>query len=42
MIAKLKVIAALHKRSANKEFEFILEEYIKEYESKNGEISVEL
>lgn len=33
---KLKVIAATHKRSENKEIEFILEEYIRTFEAQNG------
>ncbi len=33
---KLKMIAIAHKRSENKEIEYILEEYIKAYEKENG------
>lgn len=33
---KLKVIADAHKRSENKEIEFALEEYIKQYEAGHG------
>ena len=35
---KLKVIADAHKRSENKEIEFALEEYIKQYEISHGNI----
>ena len=38
MHEKLKVIADTHKRSENKEIEFALEEYIKQYETLHGVI----
>ncbi len=38
---KLRVIAKAHKRSENKEIEFILEEYIKQYEKEHGIIPEE-
>lgn len=37
---KIKAIAELEQRSKNKEIEYILTKYIKEYESKNGEIGL--
>lgn len=42
LIEKMKYIANLHKRSTNKEIEFILENYINDFEEENGEITVEL
>lgn len=38
MHQKLKTIAESHKRSENKEIEFILEEYIRRYETEYGTI----
>lgn len=38
LMDKIKYIAFQNKRSANKEIEFILEQYIHEYEKANGEI----
>ena len=38
LIEKLKYLAKRNKRSANKELEYILEQYIENYESKNGVI----
>ena len=35
LLAKIKIIAAENKRSANKEIEYILEQYVKEYEKKH-------
>ena len=40
IIGKMKIIAVHNKRSANKEMEFALEEYIKNYESEHGEIVI--
>lgn len=37
---KIKAIAELEQRSKNKEIEYILTKYIKEYESNNGEIKL--
>lgn len=37
-VEKMKVIGERHKRSANKEMEVALEEYIQAYEAANGEI----
>ena len=41
LIYKIKVIANKNKRSANKELEYVIEKYIAEYESLNGEIEVD-
>lgn len=41
LLTKLKHIAAVNKRSANKEMEFVLEQYVREYEAAHGEIPVE-
>lgn len=41
LIEKIKVIAKNHKRSANKEMELILEDYVKDYENEYGEIEAE-
>lgn len=38
---KVKVIAQKEQRSKNKQIEYILQEYVKEYESKNGKIEPE-
>lgn len=38
LLEKIKYIAAVNKRSANKEIEFILEEYVRKYEEANGKI----
>ena len=38
LLEKIKYIAAVNKRSANKEIEFILEEYVCKYEEANGTI----
>ena len=37
---KIKFIANQNKRSANKEIEFILENYVNEYEKNNGQIII--
>lgn len=39
-LAKLSYIAEQENRSDNKELEYILLSYIKEYEKKNGEIEI--
>lgn len=36
----MKQIAAAHKRSANKEIEFALEQYVTVYEKEHGSISL--
>lgn len=38
---KIKIIAKNEQRSKNKQIEYILQEYVKEYEEKNGEIEIE-
>ncbi len=38
LLDKIKHIAEVNKRSANKEIEFVLEQYVKKYESENGQI----
>lgn len=38
LLDKIKFIAEENKRSANKEIEFILEQYVKKYEKLNGPI----
>lgn len=38
MSEKMKTIAKKHKRSLNKEIEYVLEQYIARYEKENGEI----
>lgn len=40
MHEKLKLIATDHKRSENREIEYALEKYIKNYERENGEIII--
>lgn len=42
LLEKVKKIAAENKRSANKEIEFVLEQYVADYEKQNGEINIEL
>ena len=41
LLEKIKYIASKNKRSANKEIEFVLENYIRNYESENGIIMIE-
>lgn len=41
LIAKIKIIAARNKRSANKEIEYALEQYIKDFEARHEEIMVD-
>lgn len=40
LLGKVKQIAAAHKRSANKEIEFALEQYVAAYEKEHGGISL--
>lgn len=40
LIVKLSVIAAEHSRTRNKEIEYVLKKYVKEYEENNGTIEV--
>lgn len=35
LLGKIKIIAAQNKRSANKEIEYVLEQYVKEYEKQH-------
>ncbi len=41
LLEKIKYIASKNKRSANKEIEFVLEQYVEAYEKANGEIKTE-
>lgn len=41
LIEKIKIIAKNHKRSTNKEMEFILENYVEDYENERGKIKLE-
>ena len=41
LLGKIKQIAVQNKRSANKEIEFVLERYVREYEAQHGEIETE-
>ena len=41
LLSKIKVIAVRNKRSANKEIEFALEEYVKAFEKRHGEIEID-
>lgn len=41
LLAKIKAIANINKRSANKEIEFVLECYVKDFEKKHGKIEIE-
>ena len=41
LLSKIKVIAVRNKRSANKEIEFALEEYVKSFEQRHGEIDID-
>ncbi len=36
LLGKIKRIALLHKRSANREIEYVLESYVAQYEAQNG------
>ncbi len=40
LLGKVRQIAAAHKRSANKEIEFALEQYVAAYEKEHGDISL--
>lgn len=39
LMDKIKYIADCNKRSANKEIEFVLEQYIRKFENENGIIN---
>ncbi len=41
LLDKIKIIAQENKRSANKEIEFALTQYVKKYEAENGKIEME-
>lgn len=41
LLTKIKIIAARNKRSANKEIEFVLEQYVQDFESRHGEIAID-
>jgi hypothetical protein len=41
LLDKIKVIAVENKRSANKEIEFALSQYVKKYETEYGKIDIE-
>ncbi len=41
LLNKVRFVADKNKRSTNKEIEFIIEQYIEDYEKKHGEIKVE-
>lgn len=41
LLEKIKFIAAKNKRSANKEIEFVLEQYVEKFEKLNGNIEIE-
>ena len=41
MLEKIKYIAEQNKRSANKEIEFVLAQYIRKYEAEFGEIELQ-
>ena len=41
LLDKIKYIAAQNKRSANKEIEFVLEQYVRQYEQAHGVLDVE-
>ena len=41
LLDKIKWIAAQNKRSANKEIEFVLEQYVRQYEQTHGPLHTE-
>ncbi|HMM20060.1 MAG TPA: Arc family DNA-binding protein [Selenomonadales bacterium] len=41
LLNKIRFVANKNKRSANKEIEYLIEQYIEEYERKHGAIKVE-
>ena len=41
LIVKIKVIAVRNKRSANKEIEYALEQYVKDFEERHEEIIID-
>lgn len=42
LLSKVKKIAVKNKRSAHKEIEYVLEQYVAEFEKENGEILMEI
>ena len=41
LLEKVKKIADINKRSANKEIEFMIEQYVRRYEAEHGEVLTE-
>ena len=41
LLEKVKKIALENKRTTNKEIEFVLENHVKQYEKRHGEIALE-
>lgn len=41
LLEKVKIVAEAHKRSANKEIEYALELYVRDFEAQNGKINTE-
>ena len=41
LVSKMKIIAVRNKRSANKEMEYALEQYVKAFEKEYGEVNIE-
>ena len=41
LLSKVKVIAVRNKRSANKEIEYALEQYVKDFEMRHGKIDTD-
>jgi hypothetical protein len=39
LLNSIKYISSVNKRSTNKEIEYIIEEYIRDWEDRNGKIS---
>ena len=41
LLGKIKKIAAGNKRSANKEIEYVLEQYVQSYEAEHGPVEIQ-
>lgn len=41
ILSKVKVIAKRNKRSLNSQIEFVVQEYVREYEKENGVIEID-
>ena len=41
LLSKMKVIAVRNKRSANKEMEYALEQYVKNFEERHGKMDID-